>query len=65
MGKIFANSSLDERLISRIYKEFQKLNTQRKTTQLTNGQTVLKKEAQMTNKYMNKCPTFLDTRTCK
>jgi hypothetical protein len=35
--KIFARYSLDKELISRIYKEFQELNT-RSTTQLKNGQ---------------------------
>lgn len=34
--KIFANNLSDERLVSKVYKEFKKLNTQ--TIQLLNGQ---------------------------
>jgi hypothetical protein len=38
MGKIFPGYSLDKRLISRIYKELQKLKAKEQITQLINGQ---------------------------
>ena len=36
--KIFANESMDKRLISKIYKQLMELNIKKQTTQSKNGQ---------------------------
>jgi hypothetical protein len=62
--KIFASYSSDKELISRIYRELNKLSPQRINTQMKKWPHELnrefsKEEVQVASKYMKKCSIFL------
>jgi uncharacterized Fe-S center protein len=64
---MFATYTYDKRLITRIYKEFNKLTSQRINKPLNKWANELnrqfsKEEVQMANKHMKKCPTSLAIR---
>ena len=56
-GKIFANDTTDKRLVSKIYKELLKLNTQKTDNQVNKWA-----EDMMPNRHMKKCSMSLAIR---
>jgi hypothetical protein len=68
--KIFANYTSGKRLITRIYKELKKLNSQRINDSMKRCTNKLnrifsKEEVQMGNKYMKKCSIHLPIKKMK
>jgi hypothetical protein len=57
--KIFSSYSCDKVLISRIYREFNKLSSQRITTSLKKWAHFSKEDVQMASQYMKKCSNSL------